>query len=103
MAHLHPALALCFIVPFMPADTKHAHGELFEDEPHDHSTMVNFEHSFKFIVDFGLFAFGLANAGVTFAGINNVTWIILGALLIGKPWELALVALTSSASSCPRA
>ena len=87
MAHLHPALALVFIVPFMPADTvhgTHGTGELFEDEKHKHSTLITFEHTFKGVVDFGLLGFGLANAGVLFAGINNVTWIILLSLLVGK-------------------
>ena len=84
MAHLHPALALVFVVPFMP-DSKEDHGKLFEDEEHHgHSTLINFEHAHKFVVDFGLFGFGLANAGVLFAGINSVTWIILLSLIVGK-------------------
>ncbi len=49
-----------------------------------HSTLAAFEHSWKLFVDFGLFAFGLSNAGVSFSGINNLTWIILLSLLIGK-------------------
>ena len=71
--HLHPALALVFIVPFMP--TGHHQG---------HSTVKKFEHTFKGIVDFGLFGFGLASAGVVFAGVNTLTWIILSSLIIGK-------------------
>ena len=81
-AHLHPALALVFIVPFMPASGG-PHGELFEDE-HAHSTLIDFEHFHKLPVDLGLFGFGLANAGVLFAGINQVTWIILLSLIVGK-------------------
>ncbi len=92
MAHLHPALALVFIVPFMPSDhdPKHRVGELFEDEPEQHSTLVTFEHTFKFGVDFGLFGFGLANAGVLFAGINSITWIILASLIVGKTFGITL-------------
>lgn len=84
LAYLHPALALVFIVPFMPAN-KGDHGELFEDEPDlEHAPLTEFEHKFKLPVDLGLFGFGLANAGVLFAGINSVTWMILAALLVGK-------------------
>lgn len=88
LAHLHPALALVFIVPFMPND-KGPHGQLFEDEP-GHSTLIEFEHFHKMPVDFGLFGFGLANAGVLFAGINQVTWIILISLVIGKTFGVTL-------------
>lgn len=73
LAHLHPALALVFIVPFMPYGTKQ-----------QSSPLIEFEHSFKLFVDFGLFAFGLANAGVLFSTINSLTWIILASLIVGK-------------------
>ncbi len=82
-AHLHPALALVFIIPFMPHapfETKH----MFEDNPADHSTSALFEHEWKVIVDFGLFLFGLANAGVELSSVGTVTWLVLAALLVGK-------------------
>ena len=82
MAHLHPALALVFVVPFMPTSQK-KHGEIFEDEP-QHSILIDFEHAFKLFVDFGLFAFGLVNAGVLLSEVNSMTWIILLSLIIGK-------------------
>ena len=99
LAHLHPALALVFIVPFMPLSSQ-PHGEIFEDEdPHQgrpqehkrHSSLVNFEHFFKLPVDFGLFGFGLANAGVLFAGINAITWLILFSLVLGKTLGISLL------------
>ena len=92
LAHLHPALALVFIIPFLPSDTdpRHKHGELFEDEADDHSTLVSFEHNFKLIVDMGLLGFGIANAGVVFSNINNVTWIIYFSLLVGKTFGVTL-------------
>ena len=84
-AHLHPALALVFVVPFMPASEKKIkHAELFEDEKEEHSTLTSFEHIFKLPVDLGLLGFGLANAGVVFSSLNQITWIILASLLIGK-------------------
>ncbi len=86
-AHLHPALALVFVVPFMPAGHGR-HAQLFAEE-NEHTTIANFEHFHKLPVDLGLFGFGLANAGVLFAGINQVTWIVLASLLIGKTVGIA--------------
>ena len=90
-AHLHPALALVFIVPFLPAPPRDA--GLFEmvqpenehtSGHHALSPLQNFEHSLKAPVDFGLFAFAFANAGVPLAEVNGLTWIVLAALLVGK-------------------
>ena len=84
-AHLHPALALVFIVPFLPKTGASAHhDQMFKEELGDHSALTHFEHTFKTFVDFGLFGFGLANAGVAFSHINEVTWIVFSALLFGK-------------------
>jgi NhaA family Na+:H+ antiporter len=82
-AHLHPALALVFIIPFLPHpphETKH----MFEEDPKDFSTLARFEQEWKIIVDFGLFMFGLANAGVAFSAVGPATWLVLCALLFGK-------------------
>lgn len=82
-AHLHPALALAFIVPFLPhppRETKH----LFEEDPEDYSTLAKFERDWKLFVDFGLFMFGLANAGVELAALGTASWLVLSALLFGK-------------------
>ena len=72
MSRLHPALALVFVVAFMPytRDKK--------------STLTNFEHTFKLPVDIGLFGFALANAGVEFSSINILTLIIVSSLILGK-------------------
>jgi NhaA family Na+:H+ antiporter len=82
-AHLHPALALVFIIPFLPHrsfEEKH----IFEEDETDRSTIAQYEHEWKVIVDFGLFMFGLANAGVAFSQVNTPTWLVLAALLVGK-------------------
>ena len=82
-AHLHPALALVFIVPFMPHrsfEEKH----IFEEDVSDRSTIAQFENEWKLIVDFGLFMFGLANAGVEFSSVGTATWLVFAALLAGK-------------------
>ncbi len=82
-AHIHPALSLVFIVPFLPhAPSEHKH--IFEDDPRDLSTLANFEHEWKVVVDFGLFMFGLANAGVEFSAMSVPTWLVLASLTLGK-------------------
>ena len=88
LAHLHPALALVFIVPFMPAGHG-KHKELFVEE-HEKTTLASFEHFFKIPVDMGLFGFGLANAAVAFSGVSTVTWIVLASLFFGKVLGIGL-------------
>jgi NhaA family Na+:H+ antiporter len=100
LAHLHPALALCFVVPFLPPPRRDT--GLFADEDEvdlgmasagaHHSALHLFEHQMKRFVDFGLFFFALANAGVAFGGIGPMTWIILGSLVIGKTVGISLCA-----------
>ncbi|MGD9677464.1 MAG: Na+/H+ antiporter NhaA [Vulcanibacillus sp.] len=82
-AHLHPSLSLVVIIPFLP-NGKRAIGHLFEDVKNDKSTLVKFEHDWKKFVDVGLFFFGIANAGVEFSEVGNLTWIVLASLLVGK-------------------
>ncbi len=83
-AHLHPALALVPIVPLLPGP-KRDEG-LFRDDvtTEEHDTLNNFEHDTKMFVDFGLFFFAFANAGVPFSNVNNLTWIVFLSLLVGK-------------------
>ena len=83
LAHLHPALALVFIVPFLP-HARRGEKRLFVEDPRVRSTIANFVQDWKVVVDFGLFMFGLANAGVVFAEVAPVTFLVLGALLLGK-------------------
>ena len=82
-AHLHPALALVFVIPFLP-HAKREHKHLFEEDPSDQTTLSRFEHEWKVFVDFGLFMFSLANAGVQFSSVSTVTWLVLAALIMGK-------------------
>lgn len=90
-AHLHPALALVFIIPFLPhAKTEKMH--IFEEDMSDMSTIARFEHEWKVIVDFGMFMFGLANAGVAFSQVGSATWLVFLALLLGKTLGIFLLA-----------
>ena len=68
-AHLHPALALVFIVPFLPHNRREAM-RLFEVDPADRSPLSQFEHEWKAVVDLGMFMFGLANAGVGLSSLG---------------------------------
>ncbi|NTV14582.1 MAG: Na+/H+ antiporter NhaA [Desulfobulbaceae bacterium] len=82
-AHIHPALALAFIVPFLPHAAKERK-HIFEEDPQDRSPLANFEHEWKVVVDFGMFMFGLANAGVEFTAVGPASWLVLASLAIGK-------------------
>ncbi|MBP9732132.1 MAG: Na+/H+ antiporter NhaA [Candidatus Magasanikbacteria bacterium] len=90
-AHLHPALALVFIVPFIPGPQKDS--GLYVEDTEDHSLLQAFEHATKIWVDFGLFFFAFTNAGVEFAEIGPMTWIILTSLVIGKTLGITLFGL----------
>ncbi|MBM3818555.1 MAG: Na+/H+ antiporter NhaA [Acidimicrobiia bacterium] len=85
---LHPALALVPIVPFMP----HASRDpgLFVEDPSAHDTLNQFEHWWKLPVQIVLFFFGLANAGVQISDVGPGTWIVLAAILLGKPIGIVL-------------
>jgi len=96
LAHLHPALALVWIIPFLPAPTRDT-GLFAEDDEVDkmgeplaetlhvhHSPLHQFEHQIKLFVDLGLFFFAFTSAGVPLAGIGTMTWLILVGLVVGK-------------------
>lgn len=109
-AHLHPALALVPIVPFLPGPERDLglFAEEEEDEDghgdghgHHHSPLEEFEHQLKSFVDFGLFFFAFANAGVELSSMGMITWVILAALLIGKTVGITFFALVGSMLGFP--
>ncbi len=83
LAHLHPALALVAVVPFMPS-RGFDEGIFAEHSGNYADTLNDFEHKFKLPVDFGLFGFGLANAGVQFSSMGQATIAVLLGLSVGK-------------------
>ena len=93
---LHPALALVPIVPFMP----HASRDpgLFVEAADASDTLNRFEHWWKMPVHVMLFFFGLVNAGVAVSGIGPGTWIVLAAILLGKPIGIVLSTAISVAA-----
>lgn len=116
LASLHPALALVLIVPFMPApetdtglfapmddvaeEQEEATGH-HTDSGADHSPLHNFEHDVKLFVDFGLFFFAFANAGVALASVNEVTWIVLLALIVGKTVGITAFSMAGAIAGFP--
>lgn len=113
LAHLHPALALVPIVPFMPGPKRDTGlfveddevDRMGEDVAHDlgidHSPLHNYEHQTKAFVDFGLFFFALGNAGVKMGGIGMMTWVILASLVVGKTVGIAGFGLIGKAMGFP--
>ncbi|MBW1845349.1 MAG: Na+/H+ antiporter NhaA, partial [Deltaproteobacteria bacterium] len=108
-----PALALVFIVPFLPGPRRdiglfveqdeidRMGEELAEDLHMEHSPLHQFEHQLKFFVDFGLFFFAFTNAGVVLASIGSMTWLILGSLVIGKTVGITLLGLIGKMMGFP--
>ncbi len=114
LAHLHPALALVFIVPFLPAPHRDMGLFAMEDEVDalgddrlaadlhlEHSALHEFEHQLKTFVDFGLFFFAFANAGVALAQIGPLTWLILASLVVGKVVGVTALGLLASKLGFP--
>ena len=71
-------------MPLLPG-SGHDEG-LFRDDTSTIETdpLNKFEHDLKTPVDYGLFFFAFANAGVQFSNMSGLTWIVLLSLLVGK-------------------
>ncbi len=99
-AHLHPALALVFIIPFLPhAGLKKKH--LFEEDGTSLSPMALFEHEWKVVVDLGLFLFGFANAGVELSRAGAATWLVVSSLVMGKCIGIFLFSIAAARFGFP--
>ncbi len=119
---VEPALALVFIVPFLPAshvpehhdaeavegeghggelEDSHAVAHAHEGHGHQAGVLEQFEHHLKLPVDFGLFFFAWANAGVAFGNINAVTLMILLSLIVGKTVGVSLFSFVMSKAGFP--
>lgn len=100
MTGVHSSLALVFIIPFLP-HPRQERLHLFEADSCEHSTLKQFEHEWKVFVDFGLLLFGLTNAGVEFAEISTLTWMVFLALLIGKTTGIFLMGSVAARMGFP--
>lgn len=89
---LHPALALVPVVAFMPHCERDA--GLFEVPPEPgRDPLTRFEHIVRVPTEIVLFLFGLVNAGVPVGSVGAGTWIVLVALIAGKPLGIVLATL----------
>lgn len=94
---LHPALALVPIMPFLPHAARDA-GLFVDIEPAPRDALNQFEHWWTIPVQIILFFFGLVNAGVPLTSMGTGTWIVLIALLVGKPVGIGLFTLGAVAA-----
>ncbi|MCX8998241.1 Na+/H+ antiporter NhaA [Rhizobiaceae bacterium BDR2-2] len=89
-AGIHPALGLLPIIPAIPhAETDF--GFFAEEERYQTDLLNRIEHALKAPVQIVLLLFGLANAGVEFSAMDDVTWLVLGGLIVGKPLGITLM------------
>lgn len=93
---LHPALALVPIMPFLPHAARDA-GLFVDIEPAPRDALNRFQHWWTGPVQIILFFFGLVNAGVPLTSVGTGTWLVLTALLAGKPIGIGLFTLASVA------
>lgn len=85
-ANIEPALALVFIIPFLPSNHRRAKMQKNHMVPRhpDRMALESFYWHWKPVVDWGMFFFGLVSAGVLFSGIGKLTFMIAGSLILGK-------------------
>jgi len=81
---LHPALALVPILLFLPHAARDP-GILVEPTEPPHDALSEFASWWKTPVEIILFFFALTNAGVPLTSAGTATWMVLGALVAGKP------------------
>ena len=93
---LHPALALVPVLPWLP----HAAQDpgVYVDAPDRMRDPLNeFERWWQLPVEVILFLFALTNAGVPIASTGVGTWIVLAAILIGKPVGITVASTLATA------
>lgn len=95
-AGLPPALGLLPIIPAMP-QARRAFGLFATAEGFLHDPLNRMAHLLMGPAVVILFLFGLMQGGVDLAAFAPTTWIALGALVLGKPLGMAVVALLLAA------
>ncbi len=83
-AGIHPALGLLPVIPAIPHADR-AFGLMAESGRFRRDLLNSIEHKLKYPVEFVLFLFGFANAGVKLSSIGVPTLLVLLGLLVGKP------------------
>lgn len=98
---LHPALALVPIVPFMPHEQRDL-GWMAAEEQGATDPLNRFAHWWRVPVQLILFFFGLLNAGVPLSSVGVGTWVVLAALLGGKPLGILIFTAMAAAAGLHR-
>jgi Na+:H+ antiporter, NhaA family len=93
---LHPALALVPVLPLLPR-AQHGLGVVTERDGHPRDPLRDFARWWQVPVEGILFLFALTNAGVELGGTGVGTWVVLAAILVGKPLGIALSAVLATA------
>jgi NhaA family Na+:H+ antiporter len=88
---VHTALALVPIMPFLPHAARDA-GFFVDASPDARDTLSRFEVFWRHPAQVALFFFGLINAGVPFGALEEGTWAVPIAVLVGKPVGLLIAA-----------
>ena len=97
----HPALALVPIVPFIPHGRSDP-GFFTAPEEMPADPLNQFEHWWQLPVQIILFFFGLLNAGVPLSALGTGTWVVLVAIVAGKPLGIVLFTAVASRIGLPR-
>lgn len=93
---LHPALALLPVLPLLP-HAPHDAGIFVESANHPRDPLNDFERWWQVPVEGILFLFALINAGVPLGSTGVGTWVVLGAILVGKPLGITLSSILATA------
>jgi NhaA family Na+:H+ antiporter len=86
---LHPALALVPIMPFLPHAARDP-GLFVDALPDARDTLSQFEIWWRYPAQLALFFFGLVNAGVPIGALEQGTWGLPIAVLVGRPLGVLL-------------
>jgi NhaA family Na+:H+ antiporter len=93
---IHPALALVPIIFFMPHELTDA-GLFANQEEGAADTLNQFRNWWRNPVEIILGLFGFVNAGVPFTSVGVGTWLVVLALMVGKPVGITLFSLLGRA------
>jgi NhaA family Na+:H+ antiporter len=94
---LHPALALVPVLPLLPHALRDE-GLYIEPQRRADNPLSNFARWWHGPVEGILFLFALVNAGVPLGRTGPGTWIVLGAILAGKPLGIILSSMLATAA-----
>lgn len=83
------------VIPFVPHAARD-HGLFEESARPTPDARTRFEHQVRVPVQAVLLFFGLSNAGVPLASVGIGTWIVLVALVVGKPLGISAIAALAS-------